>query len=80
MRLHPTPNTLPALLTVIVASHTSFPAHDLGIDTGRAHRVLQTEKFSGAGGGIRIFHSREIHGLLLPFAASLLSHNYLAAA
>jgi len=78
MRLHRTPNTLPALLTAIVASLTSFPAHDLGADTGPAHRVLQAEQFSGAGGGIRSFHSRQIRSPLLPFAASLLSHNYLA--
>lgn len=80
MRLHRTPSTLPALLTVIVASLTSFPAHDLGADTGRAPRVLKAEKCSGAGSGIRTGHSREIRSLVLPFAAPLLSPNHLAAA
>lgn len=42
--------------------------------------VPLAEKCSGAGGGIRRLRSREIRSLLLPFAAPLLSHNYLAPA
>ena len=80
MRLYRTPNALPALSTVIVASLTSFSAHDLGADTSPASRTLQAEKSSGAGGGICSFHSREIRSLPLPFAARILSHNHLAAA
>ncbi len=80
MRLHRTPTTLPALVTVIVAPLTSFPAHDLDANTGRAHRVLQAEKLSGAGWGIRTVHSPEIRSLLLLFAVPILSHNHWVAA
>jgi hypothetical protein len=80
MRFHRTSNTLPAHLTVTLASHSSFPAHDLAAETGPAQRVLQAENFSGGGSGTRSFPSREVRGLLLPFAVPLLSHNHLAAA
>jgi hypothetical protein len=68
MLLYRKHNPPPALQTVIVASLTSFPAHDLGADTGRGHRVLPTEKSSGA-----------IRSLQLPFATVPLLHDILAA-
>lgn len=79
MRLHWTPSTRPGLLAVIGESLTPFPGHDLGDTTRRAPLTPLAEKCSGAGGGIRTFHSREIRSLLLPFAAPLLSHNHMAA-
>src|SRR5687768_15769365 len=68
MRFHRTSNTLRALLTVKAVSHTSFPAHDLGVYARPAHPVPRAEKFSEGGSGTRCFHSREPRRRLLPFA------------
>ncbi len=79
MLLYRTHNPPPALQTVIAATPTSFPAHDLGADTGPAHRVLPAEKSSWGGRGIRSFHLPEILSLQLPFATAPLFHSMLAA-
>jgi hypothetical protein len=80
MLLHWTQNPSPALHFVLVARLTSFPAHNLAPDTGRAPPLLPAEKSSWAGTALGASHSREIGAPGWPFAASLPFHNCLAAA
>jgi len=80
MRLHRTPNTLPALLTVIVVSLTSFPALDLAAGSGSASRVSPAERSNGASNGSRTSRFPEVRSLHLPFAVPLFSDSHLAAA
>ena len=64
-RIH---NPPPAFQPVVVATLTSFLAHDLGAGEGRAHRALPAEQSSWA---IRSRH--------LPFATALVFPSILAA-
>ena len=79
MLLHRTHKTPSALNTVIVATPTSFPVHDLGADIGRARRGFWAEEPKLAPGAIPGGHRRGIRTPELPFAAPLLFHPSLAA-
>ena len=68
MLLHPTHNPPPALQPVMVATLTSFLAHDLGASKGLAHRASPAEQSNWA------IRSRQ-----LPFATALVFPNILAA-
>jgi hypothetical protein len=79
MLLHWTPDLLPALLTVILASLTSFLAHDLRRRAGQAHRVRHAGKSSRAEWGSRTLDCRKTCSSQLPFASAPLFHCVLAA-
>jgi len=80
MHLHPTQNPLPAYQPVEVWVLTSFPAHDLEGVSHEPPPVPPARESSGSAAAIYSFHSREIRGLLLPFAARILLYAHLAAA
>ena len=79
MLRHRTTKTLPALLTVIVACHTSFPAHDLGAGFRPAHRVSPAVPSTDAGKNIGTFRIPEVRSLHLPFATAPLLHSIRVA-